>query len=352
MNVPKVDTDSGFIQVFGMPSLNQDDHVGDWEHSMVRFIDGAPTFIYLSSHTSGQAFNYSVLQPITNTTTSTNTTSNPSITSYANRAITYIARGTHANYAVPGNHPHGPMNALSDVTDAGPLWDITLNFRGYWFDNSTEMFSVAGGVGRGGREERSEGLQQWGAKSLKGQTKGFGEERVKQRGLEGGDEGVGWLEFLGKWGDQSYPVPEHGQVCFMGTCKFTDGPTGESYSLYSSSQPHSIEVLTVCGGRTTDSLCRVRIILQVPSQRTLDERKSAKMNPTVRFSIPCNKNNFRHLPTICSATPIVRISQLSYPLYPSIVVIIFSTLPSCSLNERGPRTVEQRISIPVLWSAI
>lgn len=151
---------------------------------MVRFVKSKPSVIYLSAHSGGFAFNYSALNHTNG------------------RAITFIAGGTHANYATPGSHLHGPMNLLNDRTDDGPLWDVSLNFRGYWFDNSTQTFSLARGANIGGKEEVV--------------------------------EGTGWLEFEGMWGDQQYPVPEHGQFCVMDNCHFTDGPTGALTLCYTS----------------------------------------------------------------------------------------------------------------------
>lgn len=161
------------------------DHVGDWEHSMVRFVNGAPQNIYLSAHSGGSAYTYDALP------------------SQGGRAITYIGSGTHANYATPGDHQHD-LPGLEDHTDAGPIWDVTLNFRGYWFDNSTQTFSVASGAGAGASVEAG--------------------------------EGVGWLNFGGHWGDQQYPLLKEGQYCVTSDeCKYVDGPTGErfpSHSLY------------------------------------------------------------------------------------------------------------------------
>lgn len=159
--------------VLGLPMGN---HIGDWEYIMVRYVNSEPSVIYLSAHRGGFAYKYSAL------------------TMTGNRATTFIAGGTHANYVTPGSHYLGPLNLLNDRTDAGPIWDITLNFRGYWFHNATRSFSLAEGRGRGGEEQIT--------------------------------DGTGWLKFRGRWGDQEYPIPQHGQYCIGENCRFSDGPTG------------------------------------------------------------------------------------------------------------------------------
>jgi hypothetical protein len=48
---------------FGGHYLGQDvgDHIGDWEHNMIRFVDGKPSKVWFSQHSGGQAFEYGVL---------------------------------------------------------------------------------------------------------------------------------------------------------------------------------------------------------------------------------------------------------------------------------------------------
>lgn len=153
------------------------DHVGDWEHTMVRFINGQPDSIYLSAHSSGSAYKYSALQ------------------SSNGRAVTYIAEGSHANYATSGQHQHD-IPLLFDYTNDGLTWDMTKNFRGFWFDTASNTFTAAVGAGVGASVQAAEGLS--------------------------------WLSFGGRWGDQEYPLfIKNGQYCILEhQCKYVSGPTG------------------------------------------------------------------------------------------------------------------------------
>lgn len=91
------------------------------------------------------------------------------------------------------------LGLITDHTDAGYLWDMTLNYRGYWYDVGNAEFSVASGAGTGASEE--------------------------------GDETATWLSWEGQWGDEQYPDDflddlKTGQWCISTECHYTSGPTG------------------------------------------------------------------------------------------------------------------------------
>jgi hypothetical protein len=97
-------------------------HLGDWEHSLVRFRDGQPELVWMSAHGGGAAYEFDVMEKLETD---------------ANRPVLFAGRGTHANYATVGQHSHDlPYHMLSDFTDRGPLWDPSKNYLAYWWDGS------------------------------------------------------------------------------------------------------------------------------------------------------------------------------------------------------------------------
>ncbi|KAF3761940.1 hypothetical protein M406DRAFT_74863 [Cryphonectria parasitica EP155] len=164
---------------YGRPVLDIefDLHVGDWEHAMIRFIDSEPYAIYLSEHSAGSAYYWDVMDFT------------------GDRPITYIANGSHANYATAGSQDYTiALGIVTDVTDAGYAWDMTQNYRGYWYDTTTNTFTTASGNSTGATEEA--------------------------------DEDASWLSWEGYWGDEQYADGDDGQYCLFGECLYTSGPTG------------------------------------------------------------------------------------------------------------------------------
>ena len=168
----------GEVKIFGLIDLgNFDDHVGDWEHTMIRFVNGKPTYVWYSQHANGEAFKYDVLEK-----DSTDLL----------RPIVYSANGSHANYATQGTHDHTipdlnlPADgALTDFADQGRLWDPIASAWFYSYTPSPETFTAYDGASP-----------------------------------------TGWLYFNGQWGDQQYPDSDPRQKELFGQAKYQSGPTG------------------------------------------------------------------------------------------------------------------------------
>jgi hypothetical protein len=148
------------------------DHIGDWEHNMIRFHDGIPTHMWFSQHAGGQAYTYEALEKV------------------GLRPLTYSAMGSHANYATPGTHDHTipglnlPAGFLQDYTSRGILWDPTLASYFYNYSADMEVF-----------------------------------EPINKSPL-------GAMHYKGRWGDEQYPADDRRQKIFLGFPKYVGGPTG------------------------------------------------------------------------------------------------------------------------------
>ncbi|XPS94311.1 hypothetical protein M3J09_003632 [Ascochyta lentis] len=162
--------------VLSLPFLNLGTHVGDWEHVMLRFPSATapPDAMWFSQHANGQAFRYAAVEK----------------DGGGGRPVVYVAKGSHANYAVPGVHAHDipnlnlPVGALQDYTDKGKRWDALGSNWVYEFEAATGGFAAFD------------------------------------------DAPLGWLGFRGRWGDREYPDSDERQVELFGQKKFVSGPTG------------------------------------------------------------------------------------------------------------------------------
>ncbi len=143
---------------------------------MVRFANGTPTAMWFSQHAFGEAFTYDAVEK------------------QGLRPVAYSANGSHANYAITGTHDHTipginlPAGPLEDTCNQGTLWDPLLSAYFYSYDASSNNF-----------------------------------------GAYDPSYPVGWLSFVGKWGDEQYPDSDPRQHKILGinaAAEFTSGPTG------------------------------------------------------------------------------------------------------------------------------
>ncbi|KAF2109218.1 hypothetical protein BDV96DRAFT_503230 [Lophiotrema nucula] len=165
-------------EVLGIDNLQFGNHVGDWEHNMIRFSNGVPQYVWYSQHSNGQAFKYDITQRHSD----------------GIRPLAFSANGSHANYAIPGTHDHTipnfnlPGGVLEDHTSKSVLWDPLLSAYYYSFNPSANSFTPIA--------------------------------------PSSPDTPVNWLAFGGKWGDQEYPESDKRQVKLFGQAKYASGPTG------------------------------------------------------------------------------------------------------------------------------
>lgn len=162
-------------------------HVGDWEHTMLRFVNGQPVSMWFSIHDYGQAYTYDA------------------VAKYGGRPIAYSALGSHGNHPVPGVFTR--VIAGEDVDDymsAGALWDPTLDAFYYTFDPSATPADQPAG-------------------SDAGILAGGGAFTA----ANSSDAPTSWLYFLGRWGDQQYPSTDPRQASLFNlTYEWVTGPTG------------------------------------------------------------------------------------------------------------------------------
>ncbi|TWU72786.1 hypothetical protein ED733_003771 [Metarhizium rileyi] len=153
------------------------DHVGDWEHNMIRFRDGKPNGIYYSQHLGGAAYDWN----------------HTALSLKDGRPFVFSAYGSHANYVSSGEHVHDTV--LLDYCDAGQLWDPTLS--AYYYHLDPDSFTLTG---------------------LHSSTPT----------LPSTPAITSFFYFTGIWGDAQYPDdhPLQRTVPYTGLKRFVSGPQG------------------------------------------------------------------------------------------------------------------------------
>ncbi|KAK4104410.1 hypothetical protein N658DRAFT_418119 [Parathielavia hyrcaniae] len=164
-------------------------HVGDWEHCMVRFQHGEPRAMFLSEHAGGKAYLWKALEK------RAQKDGKPA------RPVIYSAVGSHAMYASTGLHPYVlPFKLLKDITDKGPLWDPALNNYAYWYDYEVD------------RDEEANS-------TVRGRTS-------LAPAASNPDLPTSWFHFEGPWGDDLYPLSDLRQWRLFGEYHYVMGPLG------------------------------------------------------------------------------------------------------------------------------
>lgn len=155
-------------------------HVGDWEHAMVRFEHGVPRGIFFSEHEGGQAYSWEAVEK------------------RGGRPVIYSAVGSHAMYAMPGVQAYIlPFKLLKDVTDRGPIWDPAKNIYAYHYDHVLDE--------SGDPEERARSLMPT---------------------EENPNAPTGWFYYAGAWGDKLYSLADPRQWRLFGQYHYVTGPAG------------------------------------------------------------------------------------------------------------------------------
>jgi hypothetical protein len=168
-------------------------HVGDWEHCMVRFYKGQPKALFFSAHTAGEAYSYDAVEK-----RGKRVKSRPSVickmmeaNEFPLQPVIYSATGTHAMYATPGIQEYVlPWGLLHDQTDRGPLWDPLLNSHSYTYNYLTDAL------------------------------------RASHLSPMAPTE---WFYFNGRWGDKFYPLGDRRQYRFAGQYHYSNGPLGPRF---------------------------------------------------------------------------------------------------------------------------
>ncbi|MGH8998355.1 MAG: hypothetical protein ACRDY7_03090 [Acidimicrobiia bacterium] len=108
-------------------------HEGDWETVTVLLGDGRPQQVVYYQH-GGPCV----------------------VPAEGKRPVAYSARGTHASYPKPGEHPYGPEGAATDTAAAGPRWDTAGNLVPL---NTQPWYRYGGGWGEVGEFKDTTGPQ-------------------------------------------------------------------------------------------------------------------------------------------------------------------------------------------------
>lgn len=220
------------------------DHVGDWEHSVIRFKNGVPESMFVSEHAFGQSYTFSAMEKfgdlIGDHETDYKVPKGADPDDYhrevekevekrkgrGKRPVVYSAKGTHAMYATPGIQAYIlPFAILHDTTSRGPLWDPTLNLQSYYYTSPTTS-----------DDRRMTGLDE----DLDDYTTLAPSFPLDRPDSSAGtitptaanlEAPISWFHYRGRWGDAELPKSDKRQyhAPIVGEKAFVDGPRGPRF---------------------------------------------------------------------------------------------------------------------------
>lgn len=177
-------------------------HIGDWEHSLIRFHNGVPKAVFFSAHSGGLAYSYNAVEKGKGK-------------GRDGRPVLYSALGSHAMYAQPGKHPYVlPFGILADVTDKGPLWDPAQNYLAYHYNTSITHGADARSIISSSSTFNATGIPV------------VTEHDALQPALQTPNAPMGWWWYNGHWGDKFYKLGDYRQWRFVGQYHYVNGPFG------------------------------------------------------------------------------------------------------------------------------
>ncbi|TQS35949.1 hypothetical protein Golomagni_03616 [Golovinomyces magnicellulatus] len=179
-------------------------HVGDWEHSLIRFQDGVPQSVFFSAHSGGLAYDWKAVEK-----------------GREERPVLYSAFGSHAMYATPGKHPYIlPFGLLADITDKGPLWDPSLNYLAYHYDTPITHDIDA-------RFQSDDFFSNSSSQTSQSQIRDTKDSF--QPAACNPTAPTGWWWYDGRWGDKFYELRDSRQWRFAGQYHYVNGPFGPRF---------------------------------------------------------------------------------------------------------------------------
>jgi hypothetical protein len=185
-------------------------HVGDWEHSLIRFHHGVPKAVFFSAHSGGTAYSYNAVEKGRGK-------------GREGRPVLYSAFGSHAMYASPGTQPYVlPFGLLADITDKGPLWDPSLNYLAYHFNTSITR-NVDAKFFPSSHDHGALSSESLHSLKVHRSTDVFTPASCNP------DAPTGWFWFKGHWGDKFYQLSDERQWRFVGQYHYVNGPLGPRY---------------------------------------------------------------------------------------------------------------------------